>query len=70
MARVTRKELDELCKAAVAATSWDLWLQQSATGLAVQRSVGAGAQPLGECMTSRECKEFLRGLAIGATFKV
>jgi hypothetical protein len=69
MARVTRKQLDELCSTAAAATNWDLWLQQSATGLTVQKTVGSGAQPLGECMTSRECKEFLRGLAIGATFK-
>ena len=71
MARITRKELEELCMHAVGGTGWQLWLQHSATGWTVQRGVEgtSGAEPLGECLTAGECKQLLRGLAIAGLFK-
>ena len=64
----TRKELDQLCQQAAIGTGWSLWLQHSATGYAVQQTVGKGAQPIGECLTARECKQLLRGLVLASTF--
>lgn len=69
MARITRKELDGRAETAAIATQWDLWLQKSLTGYSVMRTNGKGADALAECLTASEAKEFLRGLAIGATFK-
>ena len=66
MSRITRKELDGRAETAAAATGWDLWLQKSATGYSVMKPHGRGAEALAECLTGSECKEFLRGLALGA----
>ena len=69
MARITRKELDDRAQTAVSATNWDIWLQKSASGYSVMKTHGNGADALAECLTASETKEFLRGLAIGATFR-
>jgi hypothetical protein len=69
MARITTAQLDRHAERAAEALGLpvaDLWLQHSATGWTVLKRFGAGAQPLGECMTGREAQQLLRGLEIGA----
>ena len=43
-----------------------IWTQRSATGVAVLRRDGAGARPLGECLTPREALNLLKGVQAGA----
>jgi len=69
MARLSRSYLDSLVSQAATGLRLepnDLWLEHSAAGYSLLRRFGAGAQPLGECMTAREVQQLLRGITIGA----
>ena len=69
MPRLTRSQLDGRTSRAAAAIGLplaDLWLERSATGYAVRRTFGAGAQALAEGLTAAEADQFLRGLEVGA----
>ena len=69
MSRLTRSQLDNRVSRAAAAIGLpltDLWLERSATGYAVRRRFGLGAQVLAECLTAAEADQFLRGLEVGA----
>ncbi len=71
MARITPNQLHNAAERVSCALYGEgrpseVFCQRSATGWHVMRRFGAGAQPLGECLTPGEAQQLLSGLAIGA----